>query len=196
MNTPVSTLQPGVFGVSHGGGVAGELIRHATASSAGHAFLYLGNGQLVEGAPPVARIAPAGSYPDAIWAHRMWDQLKRAGGWTDAAVAAAQLKVVARGHALAGCSYDWPAYIGFSLEILHLRSQAQLDPVFAHDGYRVCSALVADALTFGGVPLNFVPGDGPGLAGNPDVKVTMPPNLVAPGMLLGLAQRLDWVLAG
>ena len=76
MNIDISKLLPGTFGVSHGGGVAGELIRHATESWAGHAFLYLGNGQLVEGTPPVARVAPADSHADAIWAYRMWDQLK------------------------------------------------------------------------------------------------------------------------
>lgn len=192
MNTDISSLSPGVFGVSHGGGLGGEIIRHATGSWAGHAFLYLGNGQLVEGQPPAARILPADTYDDAIWAYRMWDQLERQGGWTDVAVREAQARIVARGHALVGCSYDWPAYVGFALEVLKLRDQAELDPAFAHDTWRVCSALVADALAFGGVPLRFVPEDGPGLAKNPDAKAAMPPNLVAPGMLLGLAQRLDW----
>lgn len=56
----------------------------------------------------------------------------------------------------------------------------------------MCSALVDDALTFAGVPLKFVPEDGPGLIAKPDVKVIMRPNLVASGMLLGLAQRLEW----
>ena len=58
--------------------------------------------------------------------------------------------------------------------------------------YRVCSALVDDAETFGGVPMDFVPEDGPGLTSNPNSKVAMPANLVAPGMLLGMAQRLSW----
>jgi hypothetical protein len=56
----------------------------------------------------------------------------------------------------------------------------------------VCSALVGDARTFARVPLDFTCEDGPGLVTNPDVKVAMPPNLVAPGRLLGLAQRLGW----
>lgn len=192
MNTPVSSLQPGVFGVSHGGGVAGELIRHATGSWAGHAFLYLGNGLIVQGQPPQAGTASAGSHGDAIWAYRMWDQLRHVNGWTEDQVKAAQAKVVQRGHGLVGCAYDWAAYAGFALEVLKIRDQAELNPAFAHDGYRVCSALVADAMAFGGVPLEFVPEDGPGLTSNPDVKAVMPPNLVAPGMLLGLAQRLDW----
>ncbi len=191
-NVAIDRLTPGVFGVSHGSGVGGEIIRHATGSWAGHAFLYLGNNMLVEGAPPEARLAKADKYDDAIWAWRMWDQLAVVDNWGPDQVGIARNKIVARGHALVGLPYDWPAYIGFSLEILKLRSQEQMSPFFQHDTYRVCSALVDDAVTFGGVPLNFVPFDGPGLASNPKVPVAMPPNLVAPGMLLGLMQRLDW----
>jgi hypothetical protein len=192
MNVNINQLQPGVFGVSHGGGTAGELIRHATGSWAGHAFLYLGNGQIVQGQPPVAALAPADSHDDAIWAWRMWDWLERVNGWTPEQVREAQGKVVARGHALVGCAYDFEAYAAFALMVLKLRNADQLAPVFMHDSYRVCSALVDDAETFGGVPMEFVPEDGPGLIAHPDRKVPMPVNLAAPGMLLGLMQRLDW----
>jgi hypothetical protein len=191
-NVDPSKLTPGVFGVSHGSGVAGELIRHATASWAGHAFLYLGNGMLVQGQPPVAALATAGSHDDAIWAWRMWDALKAEHGWDDATIKAMQDKVVGRGHALVGVSYDTEAYAAFALEVLKLRSEEQMEDWFRRDTYRVCSALVADALMFGGVPLEFVPSDGPGLTTDPDKKAAMPPNLVAPGMLLGLAQRKEW----
>lgn len=189
MNVDVSRLQPGVFGVSHGGGLAGELIRHATGSWAGHAFLYLGGGLLVQGQPPAAATAPADSHGDAIWAWQMWDKLMADDGWTADQVSAAQARVVARGHALIGCRYDFEAYAGFALEVAKLVSAAQLDPVFSHDGYRVCSALVDDAETFGGVPMEYVPADGPGVtAGGAMIAA----NLVAPGMLLGLAQRKEW----
>lgn len=191
MNVTTDKLTPGVFGLSHGSGMAGEIIRHATGSWAGHAFLYLGNGMLVQGQPPAAATAVADSHADAIWAWRMWDQLK-AGGWTDDQVKTAQDKIVARGYALVGTAYDYPAYIGFSLEVLGLRNEKQLAPEFAGDNWRVCSALVADALTFGTIPMTFVAEDGPGLVATPDSKVTMTDNLVSPGMLLGLAQRLDW----
>lgn len=194
MNVDISKLAPGVFGVSHGSGMAGEIIRHATGSWAGHAFLYLGDGMLVEGQPPAARLMPATSYGDAIWAWRMWDQLRSASGWSAQAVAAAQLAVTGRGHALVGASYDWAAYAGFAMEILKLRSETALSPFFKNDSYRVCSALVDDAETFGKVPMTFVAEDGPGLDRDPAVKVPVPymVNLVSPGMLLGLAQRLDW----
>ena len=99
---------------------------------------------------------------------------------------------MARGHALVGCAYDFAAYAGFALEVLHIRNQTQLDPAYHHDDYRVCSALVDDAENFGGVPMIFTPEDGPGLIRS-DGLAHMPPNLVAPGMLLGIAQRLGWV---
>lgn len=192
MNVGLDKLTPGVFGISHGSGVPGEIIRAATGSWGGHAFLHLGSGVIVQGQPPRAGTAAADVHPDAIWAWRMWDQLQ-AGGWTAEQVAQAQAKVVLRARAEIGVRYDYPAYLGFELEVLHLRTRTQLAAEFARDGYRVCSALVADALTAGGVPLAFVPSDGPGITGDPAVKVVMPPNLVAPGMLLGLAQRLEWL---
>ena len=193
MNVEVSQLKPGVFGVSHGGGIAGELIRSATGSWAGHAFLYLGGGLIVSGQPPHAITEPADTYQDAIWAWRMWDQLKAVQNWTDEQVTTAQGLVVARGQALVGTDYDFAAYAGFAAEVLHLRTESELTPDFTHDNWRVCSALVADAETTGGVPLDFVPEDGPGLVRADSVKVKMPPNLVAPGMLLGLAQRSEWI---
>lgn len=132
-------VYPGCYGVSHGSGLPGELIRHATESWAGHAFIYVGNGLIIEGMPPVAGISPAASHPDAVWNVR--EQL------TDEQ----RLTIVARAHALVGTHYDWPAYVGFALEILKIRSGAQLDSVFRMDDWRVCSALVADCYAKAGV---------------------------------------------
>lgn len=193
MNVDIGKVQPGTWFVSHGSGLAGELIRSATGSWAGHAGLYLGGNVIVQGQPPVAVLAPADQHDDALWAWRMWDWLIANRGWTAADVSAAQALVVGRGHALVGCRYDFEAYAAFALEVTKLRNATQLSPFFARDEQRVCSALVADAETFGSVPLEFIPSDGPGLTSNPGTKVVMPPNLVAPGMLLGLGQRLEWM---
>lgn len=192
MNVELDKVPPGTFFVSHGGGTAGELIRHATGSWAGHAGLYLGDGLIVQGQPPQAATAPADSHSDAIWAWRMWDKLQAADGWTADQVTDAQARVVARGRQLIGCSYDFEAYAAFALMVLKIRNAEQLSPLFSRDAWRVCSALVDDAETFGGVPMNFVPGDGPGLIRDPNHAVVLPPNLVAPGMLLGIAQRKEW----
>lgn len=190
-NVPVSKLVPGVFGLSRGGGLPGELIRRATESEYGHAFLYLGGNVIVQGQPQVAALAAANSHGDAEWAWRMWDQLKAEHGWSDARVAAAQGKVVARGHALVGVKYDWAAYAAFASEVLHLSQGGIMPPFFEHDPARVCSGLVADALTAGQVPLDFIPSDGaPGLV-TTGPKGTLV-NLVAPGMLAGIGLRKEW----
>jgi hypothetical protein len=191
VNVGISELTPGVFGVSAGGGATGMIIRDATGSEAGHAFLYLGNGVLVQGQPPKAVLAPADSHADARWAWRMWSALKENDGWTDEQVTAAQGLVVARGRALVGTPYDYGAYVAFTAMILHLRTAQQMSVEFEHDPARVCSGLVADAERTGGVPLNFVPEDGPSLITAPDEKIPVP--LVTPGMLLGVALRRDWM---
>ncbi len=134
-------LQPGNYFVSHGSGLAGELIRRATESWAGHAGVYAGQGMIIEGAPPATRLAPAASHPDAVW--NIGEQL------TDGQRQA----IVARAHALVGTPYDYAAYIGFALEITGLRTGQQLEAVFRHDTWRVCSADVADAYGFAGIDL-------------------------------------------
>ena len=127
--------------MSHGSGLVGELIRHATESWAGHAFVYIGNGQIVEGMPPVARIASADEHPDAVWNTQepLTDEQRT--------------KIIARAHALVGTPYDWPAYVGFALEVLKLGSEHELDPVFKQDPWRVCSALVADCYEYAGITI-------------------------------------------
>lgn len=132
---------PGTYGVSHGSGITGELIRHATESWAGHAFVYVGNGEVIEAAPPCARVASAASHPDAVWdTHEVLTDAQRD-------------DIVARAHALVGCPYDYPAYVGFALEVMKIRSGQELDPVFKEDHWRVCSALVADCYAYAGIHL-------------------------------------------
>jgi len=147
--------QPGDYGVSHGSGLIGELIRHATESWAGHAFIFVGDGHIIEGTAPVARLASVASHPDAVWSSEVLTDAQRT-------------TIVSRAHALVGCAYDWPAYVGFSLEILKLRTGVELDPLFRQDGWRVCSALVADCYAQAGI--NLVAGE-------------VEPNLISPADL-------------
>lgn len=135
------TPQPGNYGVSHGSGMVGELIRHATESWAGHAFIYIGAGMIVEGAPPATRLAPAASHPDAVW------------NLNEPLTGEQRTAVIARADALVGTPYDYAAYIGFALEALKMRTGSQLAPEFKRDTWRVCSADVADAYGFAGIDL-------------------------------------------
>jgi hypothetical protein len=132
---------PGSYGLSDGGSITGDLIRHATGARAGHAFIYVGNGQVVEAAPPAVRISPAASHPDAIWNVRC------------PLTAAQRDRICARALALVGRAYDYPAYTGFALRVLKVRDDAELDPVFKADHWRVCSELVADCYAYAGIRL-------------------------------------------
>lgn len=133
---------PGCYGVSHGGEITGELIRHATGRSrAGHAFVYIGHGQIVEAVPSAVRIAPAASRPDAVWdvRHPLTD--------------AQRARICARARAMVGRPYDYPAYTGFALKVLKISEEAELDPVFKADHWRVSAELVADCYAHAGIRL-------------------------------------------
>src|SRR5260370_42687043 len=106
-------LQPGNYFVSHGSGLAGELIRRATESWAGHAGVYAGQGMIIEGAPPATRLAPAASHPDAIWntGEQLTDEQRQA--------------IVARAHALGGTQYDYAPQIGRGLAVTGRRPAQQ-----------------------------------------------------------------------
>src|SRR6266571_2427384 len=132
---------PGNYFVSHGSGMVGQLIRHATESWAGHAGVLVSPGIIIEAAPPATRLAPAASHPAAIWnLHEPLTQAQRTA-------------IVARAHALLGTPYDYGAYIGFALEVLKLASGKELEAVFKRDQWRVCSADVADEYSFAGIDL-------------------------------------------
>jgi hypothetical protein len=131
------TILPGCYGLSQGGEITGELIRHAT----GHAFIYIGNGQIVEAVPPAVRMAPAASRPDAVWqVHYPLTGAQRA-------------RICARARALVGGPYDYPAYTGFALKVLKISGEAELDPVFKADHWRVSAELVADCYAYAGIRL-------------------------------------------
>ena len=132
---------PGCYGVSPSTGLTGELIRHATESWAGHAFVYIGNGQIIEAAPPVAKISSAASHPDAVWNVRY----PLTGEERD--------KICDRRTPWWAAPTTTRHTSRFALEVLKLRSGGELDPVFKEDHWRVCSALVADCYAYAGADL-------------------------------------------
>jgi hypothetical protein len=111
-------------------------------------------------------------YDDIRWAHKMPISSSQ------------QSLAVARAHALVGDAYDYPAYIGFALEVLKLRSGKELAPVFRADSWRVCSALVYDCQMYANLPYDWSR-----LHLNPGQD----PNLVSPGMLLDYGTRMEWM---
>jgi cell wall-associated NlpC family hydrolase len=57
----------GAFGVTATPGWKARVIRLVTHSTVNHAFIYVGNGQIVEANPSGAALAPVSKYPAAIW---------------------------------------------------------------------------------------------------------------------------------
>jgi len=61
------TPQPGDFGVVKTNGIVGKLIRVGTASRWNHAFIYIGDGVIVEANPSGVALSPANKYPKIAW---------------------------------------------------------------------------------------------------------------------------------
>lgn len=166
-------LKPGCFGVSHAGGVLGAVIRHATESWAGHAFVYVGEHTfphglqapaIVEATWPRAKISLATSHADARWAvHEPLTDAQRD-------------LIVTRALELVGDPYDVLAYLAFTAMVLHMATARDMGPLFAHDEFRVCSALVADTRQAAGI--RYWPDH--------------PVNEVSPADLDNLAEQRSW----
>lgn len=82
MSAPVSLL-PATWGCSHGSGFLGDTIRYVEqhnsiserfpqgdrqAAWAGHVFVYVGGGNIVEAEWPNVKVSPVSAHPDAVWA--------------------------------------------------------------------------------------------------------------------------------
>ena len=61
------TPRPGDFGVVKTNGIVGRLIRVGTASRWNHAFIYVGDGVIVEANPTGVAISPVTKYPKIAW---------------------------------------------------------------------------------------------------------------------------------
>ena len=64
------TPQPGDFGVVKTNGIIGRLIRLGTTSRWNHAFIYIGDGVIVEANPTGVTLSPVKKYPQIAWNHR------------------------------------------------------------------------------------------------------------------------------
>jgi hypothetical protein len=84
----------GDFGVTATDGWAAWVIRAVTRSEVNHAFVYVGNGNIVEAQPKGATLSPARIYPHAIWSHLdLTDQQRQ--------------DIAAGGLKLVGTPYSW-----------------------------------------------------------------------------------------
>jgi hypothetical protein len=126
------------------------------------------------------------SHPDAVW------------NAEEPKTSEQRQVIIARAHATIGTAYDYPAYVAFAMMCLHLRTEAQLDPLFLHDDWRVCSADVADDYAHAGIDVRA------GMGGHPLVQAakaavaagrapaSLVPNLIAPALLYDRIAQRPW----
>jgi hypothetical protein len=61
--------QPGDYGIVKTNGIIGRLIRIGTTSRWNHAFIYVGEGVIVEANPTGVALSPVAKYPRIAWNH-------------------------------------------------------------------------------------------------------------------------------
>lgn len=151
------TPLPGDFGVVRTGGWQGRLIRIGTDSPVNHAFVYVGDGKVIEARPGGAGYARLSKYRNVKWSTGV-PSLEL----TDAQRA----QVFAAAERLVGTPYSWVDIAALSLACLGLRWRA-LDKRIERLDRLICSQL-ADVLrerigshlfTDGRLPCQVTPGD-------------------------------------
>jgi len=139
----------GDYGVVRTGGFFGKLIRLGTVSRWNHAFIYVGDGNIVEANPTGVAISPVSKYPNIAWNQHESILLEQ------------RLAVVNYAKLTVGRPYNFLVIISIALRILGLKLLANnktLHRISQHDGY-ICSELVAEAYRRASVPLFDKPDD-------------------------------------
>ena len=134
----------GQFGVIRSSGAFARLIQIGTISRWNHAFIFIGNGKIVEAKPRGVVVSPVTDYSLIAW--------NKHETFTDA-----QGKVIAS-YALGqvGKPYDFLIIAILTLRILGLKALANnrfLHKLAQKDGY-ICSELVAEAYATAGKPIS------------------------------------------
>lgn len=97
--------RPGDFGVVATHGFVAWVIRKLTKSSVNHAFVYVGDGQIVEAQPGGARLSPATDYQSAVWSHFPLSQVE-------------QERIVQAAKACIGVPYSFLDIVALCISIL------------------------------------------------------------------------------
>jgi uncharacterized protein YycO len=121
----------GDYGVVKTNGWMGMLIRVGTLSRWNHAFIYIGDGKIVEANPKGVAISNVSKYKDIAW--NQHEQLTEA----------QRQKIVKRAKQMVGEPYGFGAIIVIALKILGLKVIAQLRKFAENEKSVICSQLVA-----------------------------------------------------
>jgi len=155
----------GVWGVCPGQGPIASLIRHLTASWAGHAVMYIGNGKIVEATWPKVRLSPAPTN-NVIWA-------------TGQPLSSTQFDSAGRvARMLVGSGYDLFVYPFLAAAVASATITRRVSPLFNSDRWWDCSGLIEHCDAVAGAPM--FPGD----AGSQ--------HFVTPSQLMTLGAQKGW----
>jgi uncharacterized protein YycO len=136
----------GDYGVVKTSGFFGKLIRLGTVSRWNHAFIYIGDGKIVEANPTGVTISPVANYPKVAWnLHEELSDDSRA-------------KIVAHANSTVGRPYNFGIIAMLALRALGVKifPMKFINYLAKHDGY-ICSELVAECYTEAGVPICKTP---------------------------------------
>jgi uncharacterized protein YycO len=132
----------GDYGVVHTGGFFGKLIRLGTVSRWNHAFIYVGNGKIVEANPTGVALSSLNNYPLVAWnQHEKLSEEER-----NAIVQHANMAV--------GRPYNFSIIIMLVLRALGVKIFPKKFTHYLanHNGY-ICSELVAECYDKAGFPV-------------------------------------------
>lgn len=135
--------QIGNYGCVKTNGLMGKLIRLGTLSRWNHAFIYIGNEQIIEANPKGVEISSLSKYPHVAWnQHETMNDQQR-------------LIVVAQARQIIGKPYGFFVIVDLGFRILGLKILANtklMRYLSTKNGY-ICSELVAECYRKAGIPL-------------------------------------------
>ena len=147
--------QPGDFACVSIGGEGGRLIALGERLNGDaftqyqHAFIYIGDGRIIQAEPGGAVSAPLGGYGNIAWSSARWPL-----------TAAQRVKVVAAATVRLGTPYSWLDYWAIGMHRLHVPAPG-LKAFIASTRHMICSQLVDQCYADAGVHL-FADGRWPG----------------------------------
>lgn len=147
--------QIGDYGVVHTNGFFAKLIRLGTMSRWNHAFIYIGDGKIVEANPSGVAVSPLGKYPAYYVA---WNQHEKLSDDQ-------RKRIVEHALSMVGVSYGFVDIANLAFRILGLKIIANT-AIFKRASQRygvICSELVAECYEAAGIdfgsPISVTPGD-------------------------------------
>jgi len=138
------TYQPriGDYGVVSSNGFFAKLIKLGTVSRWNHAFIYIGNGQIVEANPTGVTVSPVANYPRIAWnMHEELSDDQRA-------------KIVDHAKSAVGRPYNFGIIVMLAFRAVGVKifPHVLINYLARHEGY-ICSELVAECYAEAGFPI-------------------------------------------